>query len=60
MSSFSLNLNIDNAAFGEDRSLEIARILREAADKLEAGSTGSQLRDFNGNRVGQFVIDIDE
>jgi hypothetical protein len=60
MSSFSLKLNTDNDAFAEDPALEVARILREAADKLESGCTGSQLRDGNGNKVGQFTLDIDE
>lgn len=60
-----LSIDTSNAAFdGDDRGLELARILRDLADKLEAGDfgptyTAAPLRDINGNRVGmvQFVVD---
>jgi len=45
----------DNAAFGEDPREEVARILRVAADKVEAQGIGWNsiiLHDLNGNRVG--------
>ena len=60
MSSFTLKLNTDNAAFSYDAAMEVARILREAANKLESGFTDTKLRDYNGNVVGQFTLDIDE
>ena len=53
-----LGLSIDgkNSAFGGDHMAETVRILREAADRLEAiGRTDQvelQLRDINGNTVG--------
>lgn len=54
---FQLTINCDNAAFFVDDDLqgeEIARILREAADKLEHGHAAGPLYDVNGNRVGSF------
>lgn len=56
---FILKFDCDNAAFGETRSEvlpEIARILREIADKVEGGNPAGQCRDLNGNTVGEFVL----
>jgi len=53
-----IGLNIStttSAAFGEDPRFETARILRVAADKVEAQGIGwdhIHLHDINGNRVG--------
>lgn len=55
--SFKLTIKTDNDAFSEDTAAEVARILREAADHVERGSTGRGLMDYNGNRVGQFTLD---
>lgn len=58
MSTFTLILNADNAAFDGNASGEIARILTEVADKIRAEGGAAfdggviRLRDFNGNRVG--------
>ena len=55
---FELKIECDNAAFDPDHGQEVARILRDAAAKLEQGYTparsegGLVLRDFNGNKVG--------
>jgi hypothetical protein len=53
----------DNAAFCDDGEeclltacAECARILREAADKMERGESSGSLRDLNGNFVGEFKI----
>ena len=54
---FRLNLNCDNAAFDELPNHEIARILREAADRIEAGDLPAgytNLHDINGNAVGAY------
>jgi hypothetical protein len=51
--------NTDNAAFGEsddDKRHEIARILREAADKLDQGRDYAACMDFNGNKVGEWSL----
>lgn len=56
---FKLHINTDNAAFDDgNKGHEVARILRELADKLE--SDGLQwcyqnLKDINGNIVGGYA-----
>ena len=55
---YFLELDLDNAAFEDNPGLEVARILREVADRVDGYSfrnprTVSPLRDINGNRVGQ-------
>jgi hypothetical protein len=61
---FKLNLRIDNAAFGEgSRDYELARILREIADKIEAGqdyATYKTVFDVNGNDVGRYARKNDD
>lgn len=61
----TLTVRMDNAAFGRDSEFntiataapELARILRELADNLDAGRhDGQQVRDANGNLVGVFSI----
>ncbi len=51
---FIFKIETDNDAFREDDTAEIARLLREAADKLEEGQTARGVKDLNGNRVGQW------
>lgn len=52
---FKLQIACENAAF-EDRDAELARILRELAQRIEAGEHleggGCIVRDINGNVVG--------
>ena len=43
-------------AFDEPRK-EIARILRELADRFDNGNPPEVLRDHNGNRCGQVYFD---
>ena len=51
--NFTLNIDCDNAAFEEDASAEVARILRTLADKLDNGqSYFPNVFDLNGNTVG--------
>lgn len=47
-------LEANNDAFSEAPRDEIARILRDAADKIELNPLSEQLilRDINGNNVG--------
>ncbi len=57
--TFTLEINCDNAAFGDnkyDAGLEVARILKQVADKLEGGHKGDTVRDINGNLVGSFIL----
>lgn len=53
---FDLIIWTENAAFEDDlKYSEVARILRETAERFEAGEDHSgQLFDINGNRVGSF------
>lgn len=60
---FQLTIETDNAAFHGDgeRSpdglaclTELARILRDTADRLLNGEDIGSVRDVNGNKVGSF------
>jgi hypothetical protein len=54
-----LKLDMDNAAFGEtpmDALQEVARILRDVADRAEGGQPCGTCRDFNGNSVGKWTV----
>lgn len=64
MTTFRVSIECDNAAFDfPDREVEIARILREVANRVERWNdheTGKakDLRDINGNTVGQFWLEV--
>lgn len=56
-----INLNMDNAAFGDaqpNEAFELARILRVTADKLEKYGPVNEITclDANGNTVGSLII----
>jgi hypothetical protein len=58
---FKLNINMENDTFVENPSEEVARILRDLADRIKGHSNFSKghsqpLRDINGNTVGGFDI----
>lgn len=54
---FSLRIKTNNAAFAEDdKAHEVARALREVADKLDAGHDSATIRDSNGNTVGNWEL----
>lgn len=56
---FTLRIETGNTAFGEnitDNQREIARILRDLADRLEQGEDCGWLMDANGNKVGTFSL----
>lgn len=57
MSKITLEITCSNDAFGEspdsyEFGVEVARILRSAADKFESGYARFPLKDSNGNTVG--------
>lgn len=55
---FSLTIATDNDAFADGAAAEVARILRDVADKLgDTGVTSGVCRDVNGNTVGTFLLD---
>jgi hypothetical protein len=50
---FSIEIKTTNAAFEDSPETEIARILREWADRIEEGAQGTyKVFDINGNSVG--------
>ena len=52
-----IKIQMDNAAFdGPNAELELAAILRNLAQHVEAGDRETTLHDGNGNRVGAFRI----
>ncbi len=54
---FEIHIRSDNAAFADEPMTELARILREQAEKLEQyGECSEVLRDINGNAVGTTVL----
>lgn len=56
---FRVLIKTDNAAFDDNRDLEVARILRGVVADLEQGVSARNLRDVNGNHVGDFGFVID-
>ncbi len=58
---FTLRINDDGAAFDTTddptaKQLELARILRRAADSVESGGMIRTLQDYNGNNVGAMEL----
>lgn len=54
---FTLKINTDNAAFEDDATHEIKRILEEVAMDLELATNhgcSGNIRDVNGNTVGEW------
>tara|TARA_R110002110_G_scaffold248716_1_gene464890 strand:- start:51 stop:239 length:189 start_codon:yes stop_codon:yes gene_type:complete len=55
-----INIDMGNAAFSPDQHVELCRLLRHAADKLEnhwnQGEYHMALVDVNGNRVGKLEV----
>lgn len=48
-----IKIKTENAAFQDgNKRCEVARILRNLADKIESGESPSKLLDINGNCVG--------
>lgn len=57
---FKIEFSTDNAAFADDAGREVARILRDWADKMEDRGDAfysGPVRDLNGNRVGKIDFD---
>jgi hypothetical protein len=59
MATFTLKIKCDNAAFDPEPGIELARILRTIADRVESEGT-TELRgramDSNGNSVGEYKL----
>lgn len=56
-SGYSIAIATEGAAFAEDPGREVARILRELADRCERSGLEDRvaLTDANGNRVGSAI-----
>lgn len=48
--------DMDDAAMDEYPREEVARLLRETAEKVENGEDYGNLRDINGNNVGHWSL----
>lgn len=54
MAKFKLEINTDNAAFGDNPEIELSRLLSELAEDVEQRKLKSYtLVDYNGNTVGK-------
>ncbi len=56
--SFRLEMQTGNAAFGDQPGIEVARLLRQAAENVEAGALCENLSDLNGNPVGFWRLEM--
>ncbi len=56
--SFRLDIETNNAVFAEQPGIECARLLRQAAENVEAGALCENLSDVNGNSVGFWRLDM--
>lgn len=61
MARVNIQFNADNAAFDNDPSIEICRILRDMADRFESSGISDLdgcrylIRDINGNNIGRAI-----
>jgi len=53
---FKLRMSTGNEAFTQAPERETARLLRQVADRLEAGTVNGSISDANGNQVGTFDL----
>ena len=53
---FTLKFKTDNAAFGEDKTFEVLRILKEISHKIEMGYKEGIVKDLNGHTIGDFKL----
>lgn len=52
-----ISFDTDNAAFeDENLTVEIIRILHQIADKVSLHISGSNIRDINGNQIGNWRL----
>ncbi len=56
----TVSFNTDNDAFTPYVTNESARILREIADMLEAKHINGVARDYNGNIVGAWALQLEK
>lgn len=54
MASFEVTINLKGAMLDGDPGPELARLLREVADRAEEGRKVGPIIDTNGNTVGHY------
>ena len=55
---FNVSLDSSNAAFQDGVITEITRILDGIVDKMWNGQEGGPVRDSNGNKVGEWNVEV--
>ena len=56
---FKLKIETGSNSFSDDCNLELARILRELANRLEFdGDASRSIKDTNGNTVGRWTLEM--
>ena len=54
---FKVKIKIWNAAFDDEgKAMELSRMLKEVASKIERGFYQGKIKDINGNTVGEYSI----
>lgn len=54
--TFTITFDTGNAAFADDPAIEIVRILREVADRIEnCARFPDYVYDLNGNHIGEII-----
>lgn len=56
---FSVTIEADSGSVAQAPEREIARMLRMIADRIEGGSSGSELVDKNGDEVGDWELSVE-
>lgn len=57
MRTFTIAFALENDAFMDSESAEVARILTEIARFYVIGLTSGGVRDINGNLIGAYVVE---
>lgn len=60
MSMFVMTIHTDNDAFAGDVRTETARLVADAAVRIDTGAWSGRLLDYNGNPVGSFDFVSDD
>lgn len=59
----TININMDNSAFGDNKADELQRILHELANDIACSTIEENtydsfsIRDINGNKIGECIIE---
>lgn len=56
---FKLEFNMNDDCFNEYMELEIKRILVDIGGKVTGGHVDGNVRDGNGNRIGEWGIEVE-